>query len=425
MPDLFHVHTPDAARQMFDAAFQPRVRGEHIPTPVALGRVTAAEITAPHDLPAFRRATVDGYALAAVDTHGASDGLPALLRVVGEMPMGRAAALPLAEGEAALVHTGGMIPADADAVVMVEHTQRLPSAASEFNNLPNSAFTPYPIEVYRPVTAGQNVIQVGEDVRGGEALLPAGHVLRSQDIGGLLALGLVAVEVAQRPRVAILSQGDEVVSPEQEPAPGQVRDINSYTLAALAEQAGALAQRYPLVPDDLDALRAAARAALDNADLLVMSAGSSVSVRDMTAQVISELGQPGIVVHGVALKPGKPTILAVCDGKPVFGLPGNPVSAMVVFDLFVAPAIRRLLGATEPRRHVVSARLARNLASTTGRVDVVPVHLELREGELWAVPVLGKSNLIYTLIRAEGLVRVPLDSNGLAHGVWVEVELQS
>ena len=439
MPELFDVHTPEAARRAFDAAFQPAVRAERIATAAAMGRVLAAELTAPHDLPAFPRATVDGYALAAVDTHGASDGLPALLRVVGEVPMGEAATLSLVEGEAALVHTGGMIPAGADAVVMIEHTQRLPALPTQSTNLPISQstnlpsphstnlpisqFTPYPIELYRAVAAGQNVIQVGEDVRRGDVLLPAGHTLRAQDIGGLLALGLTEIPVAQRPRVAILSQGDEVVPPEQEPGPGQVRDINSYTLAALAEQAGAVAQRFPIVSDDLDALRTAARAALAGADLLVMSAGSSVSVRDMTATVIGELGQPGILVHGVSIKPGKPTILAVCDGKAVFGLPGNPVSAVVVFEMFVAPAIRRSLGAAEPRRHTMSARLARNLASATGRVDVVPVRLETRDGELWAVPVLGKSNLIYTLVRAEGTVRVPLDSNGLPHGAWVEVAI--
>ena len=418
MPDLFNVHTPDAAQRVFDAAFHPVVRAEPVAVAAALGRITAAEIRAPHDLPSFPRATVDGYAVAAVDTHGASDGLPALLRVAGEMPMGRAAVLPLAEGEAAVVHTGGMIPTDADAVVMIEHTQRLPAPARDSVNP-----APYLIELYRSVAAGQNVVQVGEDVRRGDLMLPAGHWLRPQDIGALLALGITTVDVAVRPRLAVLSQGDEVVPPEQEPASGEVRDINSYTLSALAEQNGATAQRYPIVQDDLDALRTAARAALADADLLVMSAGSSVSVRDMTAQVISELGQPGILVHGVALKPGKPTILAVCDGKAVFGLPGNPVSAMVVFDLFVAPAIRRLLGAGEPRRNPVAARLARNLASTTGRVDVVPVRLETRAGELWAVPVLGKSNLIHTLVRAEGAVRVPLDSNGIAQGTWVEVEV--
>lgn len=465
MPELFDVHTPPDAWRRFSAAFQPVVRRERIAVVDALGRVLAADLAAPHDLPSFPRSTVDGYAVVARDTHGASASLPAYLDVVGEAPMGQAAVVSLDEGQCAVVHTGGMIPADADAVVMVEHTQRIgegkkgnlqSAGADQSTNLsgtlPNHpitqspTFLPYTIEVYRPVAAGQNVIQVGEDVRQGEVVLPAGHQVRAQDIGGLLALGIVQVEVAARPRVAILSQGDEVVPPDQEPGPGQVRDINSHTLAALARQAGAEAITYPIVPDRLEALQAAAAQALAQADVLVMSAGSSVSVRDMTAEVIGGLGRPGILVHGVSVKPGKPTILAVCDGKPVFGLPGNPVSAMVIFDLFVTPAIRSLLGAQEARKTRVLARLARNIASATGREDIVQVRLETRptadrvpparfpvgaapyrdpETELWAVPVLGKSNLIYTLIRSEGIVRVPLDSNGIAQGEWVMVELNT
>ncbi len=334
MPELFDVHTPPDAWRTFSAAFQPVVRRERIAVVDALGRVLAADLTASHDLPSFPRSTVDGYAVVARDTHGASASLPAYLDVVGEVPMGQAAAVALDEGQCAIVHTGGMIPADADAVVMVEHTQQV-SAPNQSTNQPiyqSTTFSPNTIEVYRPAAAGQNVIQVGEDVRQGEAVLPAGHRVRPQDIGGLLALGIVEVEVAARPRVAILSQGDEVVPPDQEPGPGQVRDINSHTLAALARQAGAEAVTCPIVPDRLDALQGAAAQALAQADVLVMSAGSSVSVRDMTAQVIDGLGRPGILVHGVSVKPGKPTILAVCDGKPVFGLPGNPVSAMVIFD---------------------------------------------------------------------------------------------
>jgi molybdopterin molybdotransferase len=437
MPELFDVHTPPDAWRVFSAAFQPVVRSQRIAVVDALGRVLAADLAAPHDLPNFPRSTVDGYAVAAQDTHGASDSLPAYLEVVGEVLMGRAAAVAIDEGQCAIVHTGGMIPADANAVVMVEHTQRV-SAAADFSTRQSADFASYTIEVYRPVAAGQNVIQVGEDVREGELVLAAGHRVRAQDIGGLLALGIVEVEVAARPRVAILSQGDEVVPPEEEPGPGQVRDINSHTLAALARLAGAEAVTFPVVPDRLEALQAAAAQALAQADVLVMSAGSSVSVRDMTAQVIDGLGRPGLLVHGVSVKPGKPTILAVCDGKPVFGLPGNPVSAMVIFDLFVTPTIGSLLGAGEARKTRVPARLARNIASATGREDIVQVRLESRTGsvgpsgglrtdrpepELWAVPVLGKSNLIYTLIRSEGVVRVPLDSNGIAQGEWVMVDL--
>lgn len=431
MPELFAVYTPQEAWRLFSERFQPAVRAETIPTYQALGRVLAADLYAPHDLPTFPRSTVDGYAVAAADTYGASASLPAYLEVVGEVGMGQAADIPLDEGQAALVHTGGMIPPDADAVVMVEHTQRVTEGGregkggkeGEGSGEGGGQFVPFTIEVYRPVAVGQNVIQVGEDIRRGELVLPAGHRLRPQDIGGLLALGIVSVPVAVRPRVAILSQGDEVVPPEQLPGPGQVRDINSYTLAALAQEAGAVSITYPIVPDRLEALQEAAARAFAEADMLVMSAGSSVSARDMTALVVAGLGQPGILVHGLSIKPGKPTIIALCDGKPVFGLPGNPVSAMVIFQLFVTPTIYRLLGAAPPARTRVRARMARNIASTTGREDYVQVRLEERNGELWAVPVLGKSNLIYTLVRSQGTVKIDLDSNGVAEGEWVTVEL--
>lgn len=406
--EFFTVLAPDAARKRFMEHWKPAMRTERVATRSALGRVLAETIVSPQNLPEFARSAVDGYAVIASDTWGASPGLPAFLTVVGEAAMGRAATQPVSEGETVLVHTGGMIPPGADAVVMVEHTQRVDAAS---------------IEVLKPVAEGEAIIQVGEDVRSGELLFAPGFRLRPQDIGGLLALGITQVDVAARPRVSILSTGDEVVPPEQRPALGQVRDVNSYALAAAVEREGGEALLHDIAPDDRATLEAAAIRAFGAADILVISAGSSVSYRDLTVEVIAGLGAPGVLVHGVSIKPGKPTILAVCHGKAVFGLPGNPVSALVVFDLFVAPAIRALLGVAAPRRPVVRARLARNIASTTGREDYVAVRLEERDGETWAVPVLGKSNLIYTLVFGEGSVRVPLDSNGIAAGEWVEVLL--
>ena len=409
MTELFTVHTPPAAWARFVEHFQPPVRSERIATADALDRVLAEQLVAPQDLPEFARSTVDGYAVAAADTYGATPGLPAFLDLAGEVAMGKAAAFALDPGAVALVHTGGMIPPGADAVVMIEETQRV--AAGH-------------IEIFRPVAEGQNVVQVGEDIRRGQAILTPGHRLRPQDIGGLLALGITEIAVAIPPVVGIISTGDEVVPPDQPVQPGQVRDINSYTLAGLAGRAGARALRYGIVPDDRAALEAAAARAVAECDIVVFSAGSSVSYRDMTADVIDGLGKPGVLVHGVSVKPGKPTILAVCDGKAVFGLPGNPVSAMVIFDLFITPAIGLLLGAQKPPQSTVAARLARNLASDSGREDYVQVRLEMREGELWAVPVLGKSNLIYTLVNAEGTIQIPLDANGLRAGEWVTVVRQ-
>ena len=408
MTELFNVLTPPAAWARFLEHFRPTVRTQRIPTADALGRVLAETITAPHDLPEFARSAMDGYAVVAADTYGASPGLPAFLTVIGEAPMGKAATQAVGVGEAVLVHTGGMIPPGADAVVMVEQTQRVGETA---------------IEVFKPVAEGEAVLRVGEDVRRGDVLMQPGRRLRPQDVGGLVALGITEIAVAAPPRVAIISTGDEVVPPDATPEIGQVRDVNSYTLAALARRAGAEATIGPIVPDRREALEAAAAEAKATADIVIFSAGSSVSYRDMTVEVIEGLGAPGVLVHGVSVKPGKPTILAVCDGVPVFGLPGNPVSAIVIFDLFVTPAIDLLLGAARPERTRVQARLARNVASATGREDYVQVRLETRAGETWAVPVFGKSNLIYTLVHADGTMQVALDSNGVAAGEWVTVLL--
>jgi molybdopterin molybdotransferase len=407
--ELFNVLTP---RDAF-ARLEPMLRGpratERIATASALGRVLAEDLRSPGPLPTFPRSTMDGFAVRAADTFGASEGLPAYLTVVGEVLMGRPAERGPRLGEAVVIATGGMLPDGADAVVMVENTQDVDGQT---------------IEVLRAVAPGENVIAIGEDVASGDLLIEAGQILRPQDIGGLLALGVVEVTVATRLRVGIISGGDEIVSPEVEPGPGQIRDINSYTIATLVERLGHEPVILGVVPDVYEQLEAAAREGLADVDVLILSAGSSVSTRDMTAQVISSLGTPGVLVHGVSLKPGKPTILAMISDKPVFGLPGNPVSCMVTFDLFVAPTLHRLSGCrTLPLRQAVPARLTRNVASAAGREDYFQVRLEQRPDGAWAEPVFGKSNLIYTLVRADGMVRIDLDKGGLTEGEWVQVIL--
>ncbi|MEZ4661920.1 MAG: molybdopterin molybdotransferase MoeA [Caldilineaceae bacterium] len=408
MSEFFTVRTPAEAHALLHQHFVPTVNAEHIATADALDRVLAQVITSPQDLPNFVRSTVDGYAVNAADTYGASPGLPAWLTVVGEVPMGQSSTIELNVGETALVHTGGMLPTGATAVVMMENTQTVDAQS---------------IEVLKPVAEGENLVQIGEDVRTGEPVLAPGRQLRPQDIGALLALGITEVTVARPPRVAILSTGDEVVPPAQMPQPGQVRDINSYTLAALTRRAGGEPILHGIAPDNRAALAQMADQALAQADMLVLSAGSSVSYRDMSVQIIEGLGPPGVLVHGVSVRPGKPTIVAVCNGKPVYGLPGNPVSAMVIFDLLVAPAIQQMLGALTLPQKQVQARLARNVASAAGREDYVQVRLEQRANELWAVPVFGKSNLIYTLVHAEGSIKIPLDAGGIYENEWVTVFL--
>ncbi len=414
MPEFFNVLPPDEARRLLLENVTPIAEAELLSPLDALDRVTQGAIHASQPLPEFRRSTMDGYAIRATDTHGAGESLPAYLQVMGEILMGKPANITLGMGQAAVVHTGGMLPDSADAVVQLEHTQRIdPKDASRF---------PFEIEVLRSVAVGQNVIQIGEDIGQGDVLIPEGRLLRPQDIGGLVALGITRVAVVRRPIVAIIATGDEVVPPEVNAQPGQIRDINSYTIAAQIIRAGGVPEIMGIVPDDLDALRNASQEGLRRSDMLVMSAGSSVSARDMTARIIEELGYPGVLLHGVATRPGKPTIVGAVNGKPVLGLPGNPVSAMVQFDMFGIPAIHRMLGLAEmSRRGQFTAYLEQNIASETGREDYVPGRLIERDGFLVVTPIFGKSNLINTLVQADCLIKVPLNKGGLIAGEPVEI----
>jgi molybdopterin molybdotransferase len=301
-----------------------------------------------------------------------------------------------------------MLPDGTDAVVMVEKTQRL--SAQE-------------VEVLSPVAVGENVIQIGEDIAQFTQILPAGHRIRPQDIGGLLAVGILEVTVIKPPRVAILSCGDELVLPDEIPGLGQVRDINAYTLAALVESLGGEPLIMGIAQDHWESYHSLAHQGFARADILILTAGSSLSTRDLTRQVIDSLGEPGVLQHGLAVKPGKPTLLAVCENKPVIGLPGNPVSALSVADQIITPIIERFMGLNPPWQATLSAVLATNIASTTGRTDRIPVRLYEKDGQMMAEPVFGKSNLIYTLVNADGWIEIPLNSNGLRAGTVVPVTL--
>jgi molybdopterin molybdotransferase len=289
---------------------------------------------------------------------------------------------------------------------------------------------PGEIEILRSVAVGENVIKVGEDVQKGEIVAAAGSLLRPADIGGLLALGITQIEVTKKPSIAIISSGDEVVSPAANIQSGQVRDINSYTLSALVERAGAVPIRYGIVADNEDELQSVTKKALDECDLVVITAGSSASARDLTAQVINSFSGPGVISHGVNVRPGKPTILAAVNpvgserSKPVIGLPGNPVSALVIAILFVEPIIDRLLGLHPTRiRPQVQAKLDINLASQAGREDWIPVKLSPEQEGFSAQPIFGKSNLIFTLARADGLLHIPPQATGLSAGDMAQVML--
>jgi molybdopterin molybdotransferase len=390
------------------AGFRPehRTPAETVPLAEARGRVPAEPVRALHDLPGFARSTVDGYAVRAADTFGVSEGLPGYLDLAGAVTMGAEPNVAVGPGTAVAIPTGGVIPAGADAVVMVEHTQEAMSGT---------------IEVVRPVAPGEGLVRADEDVARGSELVPAGRSLRAQDLGLLAAAGVTEVSVHGRPRVAIVSTGDEVVAPEtSQLAVGQVRDATAVALAALVRDAGGEPDVRGIVPDERAALAAALRDAVGASDIVVVSAGSSVGARDETAAVVAELGKPGIWAHGIALRPGKPTLLAECDGVPVIGLPGNPRSAMVVFRLVGIPVVRLVGGVTQPPPEPSTrARLARDLPSAAGRLDVVQV--TVRDGV--ATPLFGASALLSILTAADGYVVVPDEATGLEAGSEVDVTL--
>jgi molybdopterin molybdotransferase len=398
---------PAAAYARFREAFQPQVRIELIALEAALGRYLATNVAAPIDLPEFPRSTVDGYAVRADDLAGATGAAPVSLGVAGEASMGRAPTARVTPGTAVKIHTGAMLPEGAEAVAMAEWSRET---------------SPDRITIDRSVRRGDNTIARGEDVRAGEPLLSAGRQLRPEDIGGLAAIGVVQVPVARRPVVAIISGGDEVVPPHVTPGPAQVRDVNAATLAALVEAAGGTAWRLGIAPDDLAIFTAMAEEALAGADMVIVSGGSSVGTRDVTRAAVDSFGPPGVVVHGIAVRPGKPTLLAIVRDRPFFGLPGNPVSAIATFRLFVLPTLLRYLGVEEPRpRLPVRARLTAAVPPSGGREDYVQVRLTERDGEALAEPVLGKSNLIFTVVRADGYIRVPVERNGVPAGEVVPV----
>ncbi|HLH65663.1 MAG TPA: molybdopterin molybdotransferase MoeA [Solirubrobacteraceae bacterium] len=450
--EFFTVRTVAEALRSFRPAHRTGV--ETVALADALRRVPAADLRCAEPLPAFDRSAVDGYAVQARDTHGASDAIPSFLRVIGEVRMGSPAPGPLAPATAIAIPTGGALPEGADAVVMVEHTQ---PAVEGF------------IEVVRAVAPGDGVVRAGEDAGAGEVVARAGRPLRAQEIALLAACGITEVSAHARPRVAIIATGDEIVAPQTATlGPGQVRDALSDSVAALVREAGGIPQPWGIVRDDPGLLREALAAVLDDqrdgagalpgdvagtlpgdgagapsgdgagappgdsalpapgagqrtagpADAVVVCAGSSVGARDGTATAIASVAE--LWCHGLAIKPGKPTLLADAGGVPIIGLPGNPRSALVVFRLIGMDLIRQVGGVTEPIiRPSVVRRLSRDLPSAAGRLDVVQVRLR---GEL-AEPLFGPSALLSVMTAADGWLIVEEDANGLAAGEQVEVFL--
>ena len=407
------VVSVETARDIFDKNFTlPEMLSEYISILDAAGRITAKDIVSPVNLPDFDRSSMDGYAVRAQDTFGATESLPAYLQIIGEVLMGEEPHIEISKGTAARISTGGMLPKGADAVVILEHTQIIDK---------NS------IEALYSVAPNENVVQVGEDIKKGEALVKKGHKIRPQDIGAFAGIGIDKITVYSKPKVAVITTGNEIIDIKGDSELGCVRDINSYYLSSLIHSDGGVPIRKGIIKDDYSELRSAVEESLSEADVVVLSGGSSVGARDLTAKVINDIGKQGVLVHGVSIKPGKPTIIGVVNKKPVFGLPGHPVAVGVSYGLFVERVIRSLTGIIlkdgESADRMVKARLLKNIASASGREDYIRVQLKNEDNELTASPILGKSGLISTLVKATGYIVIPENRLGLEAGEMVEVYL--
>ena len=408
MKEFFKVKTIDQALE-YVRQFPP-MPVEKVSLTDSVGRILAEDIQSDIDLPDFPRAIMDGFAVRGSSTFGASEGNPAYLNVVGSVSMGNKPDFPVGPGEAVRISTGGMLPPEADSVVMIEHTEAIEDSA---------------IEVYRSIAPGQNMVVVGEDIKKGEVILRCGGKIRPQEAGMLAALGKQTVTVYKRPLIGIISTGDEVVAVHASPGPGQIRDVNTYTLFGLIQEIGATAIPFGIVRDDYEALLAKSAQALAQCDMVLVSGGSSVGARDFTIDVIGAMEDSEILFHGISISPGKPTILARVQNKAFWGLPGHVVSAMVVFSRIVKPFIDHVRGRTDVHRKKLrlTAKLSRNLASAQGRVDYIRIRLKQKEGVLWAEPILGKSGLISTMVKADGLIEIGMNTEGLDEGAQVEVIL--
>jgi len=399
---MLNVITVAEAKQVIAEKFgQLRMPEEQVLLEGALGRVLASDCLASEFVPDFNRSTVDGYAVRAQDVFGCSDSIPALLMQIGEAHMGEHTTLTIHSGECVYVPTGAEIPAGADCVITLEDTEPLGDGT---------------IAVYKPVPPGTNLIFRGDDVKPGDLVLPAGRRLNVADIGALAALGQTCVSVRQAPRIAVISTGDEIIAPGEPLPMGKIRDVNAPMLLALAQEAGAIADFIGIIPDSVPDVRTALEKALVGHDLVLLTGGTSVGVKDAVPQAVTELGE--LLVHGLAVKPGKPTLFGQVEGKPVFGLPGNPVAAYFMAYLLVRPLLASMLGTHFDERKV-SLPVARNVPSNHGREEYVPV--VIREGK--AQPIASKSGLITTLANTDGFLCIPRDKEGLRQGEVVEVTL--
>ena len=400
---MLSVKTPEEVLVLIESEFVPVTAVETVSLSAAMGRVLAEDIAATEYVPDFDRSTVDGYAVRARDIFGCTDAIPAILPLQGEVLMGEGAEFSLQKECCVAVPTGGAVPTGADSVVMIEYTEDYGDET---------------IGITKSVAPGQNMIFRGDDVFPGKVILQKGRVLSSQDIGALAAIGRVQVPVVKKLTVGVISTGDELVAPEVKPGPGQVRDVNSPMLEAMLTAFGANVINYGIVVDDEVLLTKKVYKAVAECDAVLLSGGSSVGVKDAACRIIESMGK--LLLHGIAIKPGKPTILGKTGVKPLVGLPGHPVAAYFITKLFVLPLLGRLMDRKQ-KTYTTTAKLTENISANHGRAQYHCCRLEQKNGELYARPIRGKSGLITTLAGADGYFCITRDCEGLPQNAEIQV----
>ena len=404
---MLYVKTPEEVLAMIESEFAPLERTEVVFLRDAMGRILAEDIAAGEYVPNFDRSTVDGFAVRARDTFGCTDAIPAILPLQQTVQMGQGADFPLNAEACVAVPTGGAVPKGADSVVMLEYTEDYGDGT---------------IGISRPVAPGENMIFRGDDVFPGKVILQKGRVLSSADIGALAAIGRVRVPVVKKLTVGVISTGDELVPPEVQPCPGQIRDVNSPMLEAMLTAFGCHVINYGIVTDDEALLTQKVRQAAAECDAVLLSGGSSVGVKDAACRIIESMGR--LLLHGIAIKPGKPTILGKAGPKPLVGLPGHPVAAYFITKLFVLPLLGRLSG-RDMTAYTVTAKVTQSISANHGRAQYHCCRLTPRDGEVWAEPIRGKSGLITTLAGADGYFCIDRDCEGLPKNAEIQVTVCS
>ena len=400
---MLHVKTPEEVLALIETEFAPVAATELVSLTGAMGRVLADDIAATEYVPDFDRSTVDGFAVRARDTFGCSDAIPAILPLQGEVLMGEGAEFELNPEECVAVPTGGALPKGADSVVMVEYTEDYGDGT---------------IGISKSAAPGQNMIFRGDDVFPGKVILQKGRVLSCQDIGALAAIGRVEVPVAKKLTVGVISTGDELVPPEVTPGPGQVRDVNSPMLEAMLGAFGVQVINYGIVIDNEALLTEKVTKAAAECDAVLLSGGSSVGVKDAACRIIESMGS--LLLHGIAIKPGKPTIIGRAGVKPLVGLPGHPVAAYFVTKLFILPLLGRLMGRVQ-ESYTTTAKITESVSANHGRAQYHCCRLERKDGELYAYPIRGKSGLITTLAGSDGYFCIDRDCEGLPKYAEIQV----